>query len=411
MKKPSKEKKTKPTLGEQQVSSKIHDRMNRAQSSVSFVIPCLNEQKTLPDVLIKIKQVCAVHFRDRQTEIVLSDNGSTDNSVKIAEERGARVVHCVEKGYGAALLFGIQKAICDIVIFADADNTYDFLESAKLVDELEKGFDLVIGSRLNGQIHKGAMPVLHRYLGTPVLNFFINLLYAKGGNRIEDCNSGFRCFRQKSFAMWHIKSPGMEFASEMLVKALKAEAAISHVPVSLYPDRRGCAPHLKTWRDGMRHLLQILLDSPESFYIGGFVIFCISWLIIILGLLFGPVHIGFMYVFGLHSMMFALLGSLFGIVLWSVGLFLSIRIESRIKMYQYILDLSEDKLFWYSIEVLLLSGVFFLSILVYWGLEGFKFISIEKETLSLVSVASNGILLISNIITAHLLKRSLLEAA
>ena len=380
--------------------------MSNSKTSVSFVIPCLNEQKTLPEVLAKIKKVCQTDFSTRQTEIIVCDNGSTDDSVKIAQEQGAKVVHCAEKGYGAALLAGINSAAGELVVFADADNTYDFLESARLVDELEEGFDLIVGSRIGGNIYPGAMPFLHRYLGTPVLNFFINLLYAKGANKITDCNSGFRCFRRESFLSWGVKSKGMEFASEMLVKALKSNARISSVPVSLYPDTGERAPHLQRWRDGTRHILQIFLDSPKFFFVTGCLAFCISWLVIIIGLLFGPISIGFASIFGLHSMMFGLLGSFFGIIIWAVGLFLSVKIETKIKIYRYLIHLPEDRLFWYSVILVMVSFVLFLAVVVYWGFRGFHFIAIEKETLAIVAFASDGMLLVSNVVTAHLLKRS-----
>jgi len=175
--------------------------MSKLKSSVSFVIPCLNEQDALADVLAKINKVRETNFRELQTEVIVSDNGSTDNSIKIAKEHGAKVVHCAQRGCGAALLLAIKNAACETVVFADADNTYDFLETPRLVNELEKGFDLVIGSRIEGDIHSGAMPFLHRYLGTPILNFLINLLYAKEGNKITDCNSGFRCFKRSNFPL------------------------------------------------------------------------------------------------------------------------------------------------------------------------------------------------------------------
>ena len=380
--------------------------MSNLKSSVSFVIPCLNEQSTLPDVLTKINKVCETDFSGIQTEVVVSDNGSTDNSIKIAKEYGAKVVHCTQRGYGAALLFGIENAACDVVVFADADNTYDFLETPKLVNELEKGFELVIGSRIEGDIHAGAMPFLHRHLGTPILNFFINLLYAKKGNKITDCNSGFRCFKRDSFLSWGIKSQGMEFASEMLVKALKSNAKISHVPVSLYPDLQHRVPHLQRWRDGMRHLLQIFFDSPKFFCITGFIMFCVSWVVIVLGLCFGPISIGFAAVLGIHSMMFALLGSFFGIIMWAIGLFLAVRTEANIKTYRYLIGLPEDKLFWYSVVLILISFALLLAIVIYWGIRGFRFISIEKETLAMIAFASNGMLVVSNVVTAHLLKKS-----
>lgn len=379
--------------------------MSELKKSVSFVVPCRNEQETLGLVLTKINKLCEDDFRDRQTEVIVCDNGSTDRSEEIAREHGSKVVHCERKGYGAALLCGIKETGCEVVVFADADDTYDFLETPKLVEKLEEGFDLVIGSRMHGKIHKGAMPFLHRYLGTPVLNFFLNLLYATERTRISDCNSGFRCFLRSSFLSWAVKSEGMEFASEMLVKALKSNAKISHVPVSLYPDYAERAPHLERWRDGMRHLLQIFLDSPEFFFFVGCGLFIISWLIILLGLFFGPVQIGFATVLGLHSMMFGLLGSLFSITIWAVGLYLAVRIETRVKTYRWLIELPEDKLFWCSAILTLVSVALFSVVVIYWGIHGFRDLYIEKQTLVIVAFAANGMLFVSNMVTAHLLKR------
>jgi glycosyltransferase involved in cell wall biosynthesis len=379
--------------------------MNESKKSLSFVIPCRNEQETIGQVLAKINSLCEHDFRDRKTQVIVCDNGSTDRSVEICKVHGAHIVHWDRPGYGAALLRGIEEAIGEIVVFADADNTYDFLETPRLVENLEEGFDLVIGSRLEGNIHKGAMPLLHRYLGTPVLNFFLNMLYAQAGTKISDCNSGFRCFLRASFLSWGVKSEGMEFASEMLVKAMKSNARISHVPVSLYPDRAERAPHLERWRDGMRHLLQIFLDSPEFFFVVGCGFFAISWLIILLGLFLGPVQIGFAAVLGLHSMMFGLLGSLFGITIWAVGLYLAVRIDTRVKTYRWLIELTEDKLFWCSVILTVLGVALFSVVVIYWGIHGFRDLYIEKQTLVIVTFAANAMLFVSSMVTAHLLKR------
>ena len=323
----------------------------------------------------------------------------------IAGENDARVVPIPERGYGAALRAGIESAAHEIIVFADADNTYDFLESPRLIAELEKGFDLVIGSRLAGTIHKGAMPLLHRYVGTPALNGIINLLHARKGSHIQDCNSGFRCFRRSSFLCWKVRSTGMEFASEMLVKALKAEARISHVPVSLHPDIGGRVPYLRTWRDGMRHLLQILLESPRFLNTSGYILLIVSWSIFFVSYFFGPIQIAFASVFGLHTMMFAMLGTLFGIDLWSIGLSLSVRQTDRPRDYALLLNLSEDRLFWYAVGFGLLSLTLLLSIVVQWILKGFSAITLEKETLGLITFGANGLLTISSILKAHLMKR------
>ena len=374
-------------------------------NSISFVIPCLNEEKGLPYVLGKLMELRQTTFKARQVEIIVADNGSTDDSVKIAIASGAEVVHCPERGYGAALQGGINVAVNEIIVFADADNTYDLLESARLVDELERGYDLVLGSRMMGNIHPQAMPFLHKYLGTPTLNALINLLYAKGGARVTDCNSGFRCFWRSKFLSWNVTSTGMEFASEMLVKALKAGARLSQVPVSLRPDMRESRPHLLTWRDGMRHLLQILLESPEFFYGTGLIFLAVSWLVLLGGLIFGQTTIGFATILGIHSMLFALLGSCLGIAILGIGLELAVRVPTSVRLYRYLIKLPEEKLFWRGILFLLISFLLFSLIVVNWAMNGFKFLSLEKETLALTALGVDGLFLILNVVTAHLIKR------
>lgn len=378
------------------------------QNSVSFVIPCLNEEKTLPNVLAKINQVRQTAFSDRDTEVIVSDNGSTDESVGIALKHGAKVIHCKERGYGAALNSGIRAATNDVIIFADADNTYDFLESPKLLSELEKGFDLVFGSRLKGTILKGAMPSLHRYLGTPVLNKIINALYSpKSAFMISDCNSGFRCFKKSVFLSWNVRSTGMEFASEMLVKAFKNRAKISDVPISLHPHDLGRIPHLKTWRDGMRHLLQILLEAPSFFYFTGSTLIVFAWIMMILTLVLkNPVILGFASIFGIHTAIFGMLGSCLGLSIWSIGLLLASRQVSSIPVYDALIRMSEDRLFWISFSFISISAALVFLILAAWALNGFKFLALEKETILISAFITNGLLLVFSIFTAHLMKRA-----
>lgn len=381
--------------------------MGGARHSVSFVIPCLNEARTLPLVLATINAVRAGALADRETEVVVSDNGSTDDSVRIAEAHGARVVHCRERGYGAALQHGIRGARHSLVVFADADNTYDFGETPRLVEELERGdSDLVFGSRLEGRIEPGAMPPLHRFVGTPMLNLFINLLHARGGVKITDCNSGFRCFKREAFLAWKVESTGMEFASEMLVKALKDGARISQVPITLRADVAQRVPHLQTWRDGMRHLLQIFLGSPEFFNAAGLALLAAGWLTLLIGLGAGPIRLGFVSVFGIHSMMFALLGTFFGLQLWGIGLFLAARTGATVRSYRFILALREDHLFWYSVGFVLASAAMLAGIVVRWALNGFHFLALEKETLFFTAFGANGLLVVFNLITAHMIKRT-----
>jgi glycosyltransferase involved in cell wall biosynthesis len=374
--------------------------------SVSFVVPCLNEEKVLHYVLEKINTVKQTILTDRAVEVIVADNGSTDRSVEIAESFGARVVHCTERGYGAALQGGIRSAANDVVVFADADDTYDFLESPALIQKLDDGdYDMVLGSRMTGTIHDGAMPPLHRYVGTPVLSFIINALYAKSDYRLTDCNSGFRAFKKSSFLAWNIKGTGMEFASEMLVKGMKSGARIAEVPASLYPDKPGRHPHLRTWRDGMRHLLQILLESPEFFSTVGTALWLISWLVLGVSFVTGPVNFGAFSVFGIHSMMFALLGSLFGLTMWSVGLFIAAKNSSTVRLYTTLNAWQEDRLFWFALWVGAASILLLLGVVVHWGLGGFANLSLERQTLGVIAFAANGVLLVANVLTAHLIKR------
>ena len=374
-------------------------------SSATFVIPCLNEEETLRYVLEKINELRQGALKNRVVELIVSDNGSTDESIAIAQKYHAKVIHCQTKGYGAALMTGIKAASGDIIIFADADDSYDFLEAPKLIDEIEKGYDLVVGSRFDGKIEHGAMPLMHRYFGTPILNWVINHLYARNGNKIRDCNSGFRCFLKQSFLSWNITSEGMEFASEMLIKALKCRAKVSHVPVTLSKDKRSREPHLSRWRDGMRHLLQIFFESPEFFHYLGLTLLCISWLIILIGLFIGRLRIGPIETFGINSMLFGFFGSITGILIWTTGMYLTLTNKSRINIYKKLIDASEDKVFWGSVCLTLFSLGLLGILIVYWGFQGFINIHIEKITVALVALSSNIMLLVYSIITTHLLKR------
>lgn len=375
------------------------------KQSLSFVIPCLNEEKTLPFVLNKIQKIRKEELKDFLTEVTVSDNGSTDKSVEIAKSFGAKVVHCKTRGYGAALDFGIKNSSCEYIIFADADDTYDFLESPKLFFEAIKGYDLVIGNRLNGNLQKKAMPFLHRYVGTPILNSIINFLYAKKDNKIKDCNSGFRCFRKDAYLNWNISGTGMEFASEMLVKALINNSKISHVPITLHPDHAERTPHLKTWRDGMRHLLQILVESPKLFHDVGLILFIPSIIGILIGWIFGPIQIYQFSVFGIHTMLILLFSGVIGISIFGIGLGLSVAKNNLPKLFSLLVNLSEDKLFWFSFLVFLISITFILSLFFLWADHGFSNIDFTKDTVFFIAIGTFGIEIISTIIFSHLIKR------
>jgi len=199
-----------------------------------------------------------------QGEVLIADNGSTDGSQDIALRLGARVVHVAERGYGAALMAGIQDARGEFVIMGDSDDSYDFSQLDAFVDSLRQGNQLVMGNRFRGGIEPGAMPFLHKYLGNPVLSFIGRLFFRVP---IRDFHCGLRGFSRESVLQLGLVTPGMEFASEMVAKAALAGFKVAEVPTTLRPDGRGRPPHLRTWRDGWRHLRFLLLFCPRWLFL------------------------------------------------------------------------------------------------------------------------------------------------
>jgi glycosyltransferase involved in cell wall biosynthesis len=235
---------------------------------LTVVMPCLNEAETVATCVRKAVKFIADSGIDG--EVVVADNGSTDGSQKLAEDAGARVVPVSDKGYGNALMGGILAARGEYVIMGDADDTYDFTDLMPYVTALRQGADLVMGNRFKGGIAPGAMPPLHRYLGTPVLSFIGRLFFP---SKIGDFNCGLRGFRRDSVVELGLQATGMEFASEMIVKAALANQKIEEVPTTLGTGGRTRPPHLHTWRDGWRHLRFLMLYSPRwLFFIPGMVL-------------------------------------------------------------------------------------------------------------------------------------------
>jgi len=342
---------------------------------------------------------------DREVEVLVSDNGSDDGSQQVAVAHGARVESCPVRGYGAALQHGFEHAAHDIIVFADADNTYDFSEAPALISKLEEGHDLVVGSRIRGDIHPGAMPSMHRWVGTPVLTFALNALHATPGQRISDCNSGFRCFRREAYRGWGARATGMEFASEMLVGAMKSGARIAEVPVSLRPDSRTGRPHLKRWRDGTRHLLQILAASPSFFFRLGLTVLVVNWFVLLVGLFWGPIPMTYFNAFGIHTMMFALLGACLGLNIFGVGMLLAARSPTNAGPYAALLDIDEGRLLWGGVAFLTVSILISLvPIVTSWSAAGFRFLALQKQTLVLVALTANVVFFLFNVVAAHLLK-------
>ncbi len=224
-------------------------------------------------------------------EVIISDNGSTDQSVAVAMENGARVVHAARKGYGNAIICGMGAAQGEFLIMGDADGSYDFNDIPKFISALREGADFVMGSRLKGTIHPGAMPFLNRYLGTPVLTFLINLFFR---SKISDVNCGLRALTKKAFDSLQLRAGGMELASEMVIKASLLGLKIVEIPTSLFPDTRDRPPHLRPFRDGWRHLRFLLLFTPTwLFFVPGVVLFSSGCIILMTMLLFDFKNFGF----------------------------------------------------------------------------------------------------------------------
>ncbi|MFH1861604.1 MAG: glycosyltransferase [bacterium] len=279
--------------------------VNSEELEVSVVMPCLNEEVTVGICIRKAKET--MERLGIKGEVVISDNGSTDRSIEIAESLGARVVHEPKQGYGNAYIRGLNEARGKYIIMADSDDSYDLTDLERFIIPLRQGYDMVMGSRLKGEIKPGAMPPLHRYLGNPVLSGFLNLLYRTG---ISDAHCGMRAFTKEALQKMHLRTEGMEFASEMVIKASKAQLKITEVPITLYPDARNRPPHLRSFRDGWRHLRFMLMYSPKH-------LFGIPGIIMMLG---GLVLLA-LYFWRAENLFLGILGGILTLTGWTIQRF------------------------------------------------------------------------------------------
>ncbi len=249
-------------LKKEEMRARADDAGGASEIEVSVVMPCLNEAETVGVCIEKARRALAE--LGVAGEVVVADNGSTDGSQEIAERMGARVVRVEARGYGSALMGGIAAARGRYVIMGDADDSYDFSALAPFVEKLRAGYGLVMGNRFKGGIAKGAMPPLHKYLGNPVLTGVGRLLFR---SPCGDFHCGLRGFSKEAVERLDLRTTGMEFASEMVVKATLHDIGVTEVPTRLAPDGRSRAPHLRRWRDGWRHLRFLLLYSPRWLFL------------------------------------------------------------------------------------------------------------------------------------------------
>jgi len=328
----------------------------RCPPEVSVVIPCLNEERTLGTCIDQA--LAAFNTAGVMGEVVVADNGSSDSSIEIAAQHGARVVRAKVRGYGSALRKGIEEARGAFILLGDADGSHDFSEAHRFIAKWREGYEFVVGNRFRGEIKERAMPWPHKYLGTPFLSGLLCLFF---GARVSDINCGMRGMTRELCQRLDFRTTGMEFASESLIKAAKAGARMTEVPITMWPDRRGRAPHLRPFRDGWRHLRFILLSAPNWLFLvpGASVVMLgiglVLWLLP--GLRFAG-KIGF----DVHTMALGMMLVLVGVHIISIGLF--------VKVFSYTERLSRNQV---SLARMLkhvrLEHALLLSLIV--GLTGF----------------------------------------
>lgn len=353
---------------------------------VTVLMPCLNEAETLATCIGKAQSAIRAH--GLRAEVLVADNGSSDGSPQIAEECGARVVHVPQKGYGAALRGGIAAARGEFIVMADADDSYDFTAIYPFVEKLREGHDLVMGCRLpsgGGTIKPGAMPWLHRWIGNPVLSFIGRLFF---GCPVTDFHCGLRAFRKAAAEAMGLRTTGMEFASEMVIKATLLKLKIANLPIALSPDGRSRPPHLRSWRDGWRHLRFMLMYSPRWLFLApGLVLLALG-----LGvggvLIAGPVRIGGVN-FDTNTLIVCSMCVLLGSLLVSFALFAETFAvtEGLLPEERGLTRLSRRV----TLEVGVLAGLAIAAIglatligaLIYWGHRGFGDLP-RSESLRLV---------------------------
>jgi glycosyltransferase involved in cell wall biosynthesis len=373
-------------------------------TDLSFVFPCLNEEATLGTCIQQVNESLAPSGIGY--EIIVADNGSTDSSREIALSMGCRVVPVAERGYGAALRNGIEAGRGEYVMFADSDSTYLYADAAPLYLAAKKqNADMSIASRMTGRIEPGAMPPLHRYLGTPVLTGLINILFH---GRLSDCNSGFRCLRKEAFKTWDIRSNGMEFASELLIKSLKAKAVVVETSSGLRCGPPGRVAHLRTWRDGMRHLLFIFSEKPRLFELIGIFALLLATFLQTVAFFTGPVSIlDTFHIFDIHSQAMLLLAGVMGAQFYLFSCMLYLRTEDRpLALTRQLIHLDEGVLFFVLLSLMTLMAGTIGFVTLKWSLQGFGNLNMAHDLLFWIHVLAVSVLFSFGLLGLHVLKKA-----
>jgi glycosyltransferase involved in cell wall biosynthesis len=366
-----------------------------SKPEVSIVMPCLNEAETLRECIRKAQE--SIRRHNLKAEIIIADNGSTDGSREIAQQGGARVAPVEAKGYGSALAEGIQAAKGRYIIMGDADDSYDFSYIFPFIEKLREGYDLVMGCRLpsgGGTVVPGAMPWKHRWIGNPVLSGIGRLFFR---SPISDFHCGLRAFHKETYQKLDMRTTGMEFASEMVIKATLNKMRITQIPITLYKDGRSRPPHLRSWRDGWRHLRFMLMYSPKwLFLFPGMIGFLVGAFFFAL-LLHGPLRLGIAF-FDTNTLLVSSMAIILSFQLISFAAFTKIFAVSegllpedpRLNRLFSVITLEVGLLIGF---ILTLSGLgLLIGALVHWANSGFGELSYPKS-LRLVIPAVTSLIL------------------
>ncbi len=362
---------------------------------ISVIFPCFNEEKSIVSSVANAKKALAPYRKNHKAEIIVVDNNSTDRSAHLAKKAGARIVRETVKGYGAALKTGFSRAKGDILIMADADNTYPLADIPKFIREIQKGADMVLGSRFQGKMDRNAMPFFNRYIGNPLLTGLLNIFY---GASISDTQTGMRAFTKSAIQNMHLAYDGMELASEIIIKAISLHLTVKEIPIS-YHERVGYSK-LSPIRDAIRHILSILIFSPTyAFLFPGIVLFGIG-ITGALTLINGPIYIG-NFMVDIHTMIITILAAISGCTIMLLGVFTRLYTVKHLgiqggSLTDFIVKrISVTSLFTTGIVLLLLGFIVILTITIGWISSGFHELAQERVLLFGTGVCVIGIQFLS----------------